>query len=97
MTAVHSFDYTAVAELSPTAARSWRSKQRSGFSRRVDPAAEAIRYAMENVEPTLLDGSFLEVGDSLFNGVGIRNFYARDTYPLERRAQSAHGSEDDHE
>jgi len=92
MTAVHCFDYTAVAELFPTSALSRRSMQRSGFSRRFDTAAEAIRYAMEDLEPTLLEGSFLEVGESLFNGVGIQNLYARDTYPLERRAQSAHGS-----
>lgn len=89
MTAIHCFDYTAVAELFPTPDRNRRFKRRSGCSRCFDTAAEAIRYAMEDLEPALLEDSFMEVGESLYNGVGIRNLYARETYPLERRAQCA--------
>lgn len=52
---------------------------------------------MEDLKAALLEDSFMEVGDSLYNGIGIRNLYARDAYPLERcvRAHARPSDNDD--
>ena len=82
---MQSFDYMSSAELFPTRKRR-RSAERqpAAESRRFDTAAEAIRYAMEELEPALLEGAYLEVSEHVFDGVGIRNLYARDAYPLPK-------------
>jgi hypothetical protein len=79
------FDYTAPGELFPSSSRNRVSQRRAAPSRRFDSAAEAIRFAIEELEPELLDGTYLEVNDDVYDGVGIRNLYARDIYPLSRR------------
>lgn len=76
------FNYMAAAELFP--ARTRLAERHSVASRRFAKAAEAIRFAMEELEPDLLEGSYLEVGEDVFDGVGIRNLYARDAYPLRK-------------
>lgn len=81
------FDYAAPGELFPSSERNRLSKRRRFPSRRFDTSAEAIRFAIEELAPELLEGTYLEVDDRIFDGVGIRNLYARNNYPLSRRIQ----------
>lgn len=76
------FDFTASAELYPAKGRGQRRQHVS--YRRFDNAADAIRYAIEDLEPQLLIGAVLEVDEQRFDGVAIRNLYASALYPLER-------------
>lgn len=76
------FDYTAPAELFPSRGRGERG--RSVSYKRFDTAADAIRFAIEDLEPILLSGAILEVDEERFDGVAIRNLYASDKYPLKR-------------
>ena len=57
------FDYTASAELFPT--RSRKGNRPMGY-RRFANAAEAIRFAIEDLEPELLVGAHLEVEEERF-------------------------------
>lgn len=76
------FDFTASAELYPAKGRGQRGQHVS--YKRFDTAADAIRYAIEDLEPQLLIGAVLEVDDERFDGVAIRSLYASPLYPLER-------------
>ncbi len=81
-----SFDYDAPAELFPT--RSRKGNRPMGY-RRFDSAAEAVRFAIEELPPQLLVGANLEVGEERFNSQGIRELYDRAQYPLARRSPKA--------
>jgi hypothetical protein len=76
------FDYAAEAELFPP--RSRMSKRQPVTYKRFGTAAEAIRYAMEELSPDLLLGAYLEVDEARFNCSGIRELYASAAYPLPR-------------
>ncbi len=78
------FDYAVPGELFPSSERNRLSKRQRFPSRRFDTSAEAIRFAIEELAPELLEGTYLEVDDRIFDGVGIRNLYARDNYPLSK-------------
>jgi hypothetical protein len=82
--AMNSFDYNASAELYSTRRRMPR-RQPLGY-RRFAQAADAIRFAIEDLEPELLIGAYLEVGDERFDSGGIRQLYDSAEYPLARRA-----------
>jgi hypothetical protein len=76
------FNYNAPAELFPGRSRTRRP---IGF-RRFDTAAEAIRFAVEQMPSELLIGSVLEADVSRVNGAGIRQLYDSAEYPLDRKA-----------
>jgi hypothetical protein len=78
------FDYNAEAELFPGAARPYRGGQPVGY-RRFASAAEALRFAIEELSPGSLAGAALEVGDERFDSHGMRQLYESSDYPLARR------------
>ncbi len=78
------FNYTKSAELFPAAIR---NKRRAGFAyRRFDTAADAIRFAIEELPAASLNGAYLQVGEARFDKNGIRDLYDSVDFPLERRA-----------
>ena len=77
------FDYSAEAELFPT--RSWKSRRRSFAYRRFANAAEAVRFAIEELPSELLLGAYLEADEVRFDGDGIRKLYDSAEYPLARK------------
>ena len=84
------FDYGAEAELFPTRNRQPRRqpiglRQPIGY-KRFARAADAIRFAIEELPPEFLLGAHLEVDEGRYGGDGIRRLYESMDYPLVRRA-----------
>ena len=75
------FDYNAEAELFPN--RGMRGRP-VGY-RRFNRAADAIRFAIEELPPQALVGAWLEVSEERFDAAGIRRLYDCPDYPLGRR------------
>ena len=91
------FDYSTEAELSPTVsevalrpAGRRRVRQPTGYGRFVR-AADAIRFAIEELPPELLLASQLKVAEKRFDGDGIRRLYESIEYPLARRVRTGGG------
>jgi hypothetical protein len=76
------FDYEAPAELFPS--RSKKGNRPAGY-RRFATAAEAIRYAIEEMPSALLLGTILEVDEERIDGDGIRKLYDSPDYPFTRK------------
>lgn len=76
-------DYDAAAELFPTRRRP-SGRQSFGY-RRFAQAAQAIRFAIEDLPPECLVGAFLEVEERRFGCEEIRRLYQSAGYPLARR------------
>jgi hypothetical protein len=77
------FDYSVEAELFPTHNRKYK---RAAFGyRRFSQAAEAIRFAIEQLPADALAGAYLEVKERRFDRHGIQQLYDSEAYPLARR------------
>jgi hypothetical protein len=81
------FDYAASAEL-------FMPKRRHGTRqplsyRRFATAAEAIRFAVEELPPVRALGPWMQVGDERFSSDDIRRLYESTSYPRRRRSRNA--------
>ena len=85
--AQEAFDYDAQAEL--FSARGRKSSGQSSAYMRFDRAADAIRFAIEELPPEQLLRAHLEVDECRFDGNGIRRLYDAAAYPLARRDAGA--------
>lgn len=74
------FDYNAPAALFPAKVRTGRRIH----YRRFDTAAEAIRFAIEELAAPLLAGAYMQVEAERFAGEEIRELYESTAYPLAR-------------
>jgi hypothetical protein len=78
---MNGFDYNAPAELFPS--RSKKSRGQITY-KRFDTAAEALRFAVEEMPAPALLGAYLEVDEARFGLQEIRSLYESDAYPLTR-------------
>ena len=74
------FDYNAPAELFLAK----RTKISRKNYRRFTTAAEAIRYAVEDLRTPKAFGAHLEVGDQRLNSNDILRLYEAEDYPLRK-------------
>jgi hypothetical protein len=78
------FDYSLSAEIF------MQSRKRGGRPvgyRRFRTAAEAIRFAVEELPAYPALQTWMNVGDERFDGNAIRRLYESPEYPLRRRTQ----------
>jgi hypothetical protein len=81
---VKPFNYEAVAELFP--ARNRKFNRHFARYRRFDRAADALRFAIEELPPQLFLGAYLEVEEERFDSKEMRRLYDSAQFPLARRA-----------
>jgi hypothetical protein len=81
------FDYNARAEVFTQRGR--MAKRSPVTYKRFATAAEAIRYAIEEMPPEMLAGAVLEVDEDRYGAAEIKTLYAAAAYPLARVAPSA--------
>jgi|ERR1051326_3442562 hypothetical protein len=80
---LHGFDYRAPAELFSSRGKLGRSQARY---LRFDTAAEAIRFAIEEMPKPALLGAYLEVDEARFGSQEIHYLYNNSAFPLNRVA-----------
>ena len=81
------FNYEAPAELFP--GRNRRARIRVAKYMRFGRAADAIRFAIEDLPTDLLLGAFLVIDEQRYGCSAIRSLYEGADYPLPRRAKVA--------
>jgi hypothetical protein len=81
------FDFQAAAELFTS--RSIRARSRVLKYMRFEHAADAIRFAIEQLPADVLLGAYLEINENRHDCQGIRRLYDRADYPLPRLAEVA--------
>lgn len=77
------FDYGAPAELFPSRNRKVINKVKY---RRFDRAADAIRFAMEELPEPLLLGAYIEIEEERLGHKDIRALYESELYPLAKKS-----------
>ncbi|HEY5064056.1 MAG TPA: hypothetical protein VIJ04_04385 [Xanthobacteraceae bacterium] len=77
------FDYNCAAELFAMRRRLPR-RQPFGY-KRFTQAAQAIRFAIEELPAECLVGAYLEVDERRYGSDDIRRLYEQAEYPLTRR------------
>ena len=78
---ISGFDYNVPAELFPTRNKRIRTQTRY---KRFDTAAEAVRFAVEDIPPAALFGAYLEVDEERFGVEEIHALYDNAAFPLKR-------------
>ena len=78
---MYKFDYDAPAELYP--GRNRKSVKKASY-RRFDKAADAIRFAVEELPELLLLGAFIEIDEKRLDYRDIQALYASEQYPLKK-------------
>ena len=81
------FDYNTKAELFSTKGKN-SPRQPLGY-KRFARAADAIRFAIEELSPQFLSGTYLEVDEARYEGKEIRHLYESIDYPLVRRTAAS--------
>jgi len=76
------FDYGSASQLAAKRGRKF-ARPRPGY-RRFARAADAIRFAIEDMPPQLLQSACLEVDEVRFDSQEIRRLYESADYPLAR-------------
>ncbi len=79
------FDYGAPAELFPLRNRKVRQQVKY---RRFDKAADAIRFAMEELPTPVLLGAYIEMDEARLGHQDIRDLYESADYPHAKPAVS---------
>lgn len=77
------FNYSAEAEL--FSGRNRKLRRQPVAYRRFAHAADAVRFAIEELPPQFLLGAHLQVDEDRYEGQEIRRLYERLDYPLIRR------------
>ena len=80
---MNKFDFNAPAELFPSRNRKVASKVKY---RRFDRAADAIRFAVEELPEPLLLGAYIEIDEERLGHKDIRALYESDKFPLKKAA-----------
>jgi hypothetical protein len=86
MMPIDTFDFNAPAELFPSRNRKVVNKIKY---RRFDKAAEAVRFAVEELPEAQLLGAYVQVDEQRFGHQEIRALYDSERYPLKKRVKQA--------
>jgi hypothetical protein len=81
------FDYSLEAELFSGKGRNFR-RQPLGY-KRFARAADAICFAIEELPPLCVVGTYLEVYEERYQAKDIRRLYDSAAYPIPRRVAAA--------
>jgi len=83
---IDTFNYNAPAELFPSRNRKVANKVKY---RRFDKAADAIRFAVEELPQPQLLGAYIQIDEQRLGHQEIRALYENERYPLKKKKQAA--------